>query len=262
MSRKRLEIKEGERYGRLTVIREVEPHVNHNGEKERRILCKCDCDGKEIEVRPTDLKSGNTKSCGCYKREKTKERLSKQNEYKIDALSGIVTGYTAKGESFLIDIDDLEKIKPYCWGLDSKGYIRAYGHKKDRTRIALHRFILNAPDNMAVDHINRNPLDNRKSNLRLCTLSENSKNIGIRSNNTSGATGICWDKRMNKWYARIYSEGKNIYLGSFNDFEEARMARLKAEEKICGEFSSNYDEIKNLKIQNKVLTNDFKHDKI
>ena len=63
---KRVEVKEGERYGRLTIIREVEPAGSSN-KRVRRFLCRCDC-GNEIICRLPNLKSGTTKSCGCYRK--------------------------------------------------------------------------------------------------------------------------------------------------------------------------------------------------
>lgn len=63
---KRIEVKEGERYGRLTIVREVEP-VGSNHKRVRRFLCRCDC-GNEIICRLPNLKSGTTRSCGCYRK--------------------------------------------------------------------------------------------------------------------------------------------------------------------------------------------------
>ena len=63
---KRVEVKKGERYGRLTIIREVEP-AGSSHKRVRRFLCRCDC-GNEIICRLPNLKSGTTKSCGCYRK--------------------------------------------------------------------------------------------------------------------------------------------------------------------------------------------------
>ena len=63
---KRVEVKEGERYGRLTIIREVEPAGSIH-KRVRRFLCRCDC-GNETICRLPNLKSGTTKSCGCYRK--------------------------------------------------------------------------------------------------------------------------------------------------------------------------------------------------
>lgn len=64
---KRIEVKEGERYGRLTIIREVEPAIEPSGKRVRTVICKCDC-GNDTIVRLHNLRHGTVKSCGCYKR--------------------------------------------------------------------------------------------------------------------------------------------------------------------------------------------------
>ena len=95
-----------------------------------------------------------------------------------------------------------------------------------------------------MDHINRDKLDNRKMNLRLCSPTENSRNISIAKNNKSGVTGV--EKMSNgKWRARIMVDRKGIHLGSFKTLEEAKEARMKAEIKYFGEFSPNYQKYSN-----------------
>ena len=254
MSRKRLEIKEGERYGRLTVIREVEPHVNRNGKKERRILCKCDCDGKEVKVRLADLRSGKTKSCGCLQKEKASKNITEINKsnnnnknltlntYEENHKLNCLTVYSLNDNGrFLIDYEDYERIKDYRWFMDKNGYARAtIGGRSEQ----LHRIIMNCPKDMIVDHINRDPSDNRKQNLRICTQSENTMNLSIKSNNTSGVTGVSFDKKSSKWSVRIKVGEKRLNLGFFDNFEEAVKVRTEAELKYFGEFSPNYYEEK------------------
>jgi len=87
-----------------------------------------------------------------------------------------------------------------------------------------------------VDHINTCGCDNRKVNLRLATPGEQGVNIGRRSNNTSGVTGVYWSKASGKWRAYIWVNGKEKHLGYYEDFDEAVEVRLKAEFKYYGEF--------------------------
>ena len=110
-----------------------------------------------------------------------------------------------------------------------------------KDEILMHRLVTNCPDNLIPDHIHgeKSTTDNRKSNLRIVNRSQNSMNVKIRSDNTSGITGISWDKRSNKWCVRIMVKGENIYLGYFNkdDLDKAIQARLDGEKKYFGEYS-------------------------
>lgn len=128
----------------------------------------------------------------------------------------------------LIDIEDIEKVKDIKWSFDR--YVRSANNG------SLHRFIMCPDDNLVVDHINHNTLDNRKSNLRICGIKENSINKKKMSNNTSGYTGVYYKKDRNKWGARIVVNKKCIYLGYFNTKEEALEVRQKAEIKYFGEY--------------------------
>ena len=82
-----------------------------------------------------------------------------------------------------------------------------------------------------VDHINRNRLDNRKENLRFVTSTQNNINMGVCKINTSGYKGVNWDKRRQKWRARIKLHRKEIHLGYFETKEEAVNTRKAAEDK-------------------------------
>ena len=87
------------------------------------------------------------------------------------------------------------------------------------------------------DHKDRNELNNRKYNLRLCTKQENSMNSSKSKNNTSGIIGVYWDKQNEKWMASIGINYKSKYLGRFINKNDAIKARLLAEIKYFGEFA-------------------------
>lgn len=135
----------------------------------------------------------------------------------------------------LIDLDDMHKVKKYKWCLKGNGYVH-------NGKIHLHRFIMDCQDDMSVDHINRNKLDNRKCNLRICTRRQNNFNRGIRNDNTSGIIGVSFDKRRNKWRSRIQVDKKEKHLGYFNTVEEAIRARKQAELEYFGEYRNKKDE--------------------
>ena len=79
--------------------------------------------------------------------------------------------------------------------------------------------------------------DNRKENLRVVTRSQNNANMGLRVHNTSGCTGVTWHSTRKQWISRISIDKKDIFLGWFNDYDEAVKARKEAEEKYFGEYS-------------------------
>ena len=90
---------------------------------------------------------------------------------------------------------------------------------------------------MVVDHINSDSLDNRRSNLRVCTVSQNNMNSAIGRNNKSGYKGVSWDKTNKKWRAGIKAKGKSVSLGSFNSKKDAARAYNEAAKKAYGEFA-------------------------
>lgn len=132
---------------------------------------------------------------------------------------------TRKGESFEVIVDaDFSYEKGVF--LTPKGY--AVINTKGKT-IKLHRYIMDAPEGIQVDHINGNKLDNRKENLRLVDNQGNQANIK--------AKGASFDKSRNKWVALIMLDGKSKFLGRFDTEEEAQQAYRKAHSETFGEFS-------------------------
>jgi hypothetical protein len=88
-----------------------------------------------------------------------------------------------------------------------------------------------------IDHINGNKLDNTIENLRLATNSENQMNRPSQSNNKSGAKGVCWHKKYNKWVANIRIDKKQKYLGSFDNVIDAKNAYEQAAKLFFGDFA-------------------------
>lgn len=110
--------------------------------------------------------------------------------------------------------------------------------------IALHRVILarmlgrELLPTEFVDHIDGNGLNNRRSNLRLATKSQNMMNQGARKDNTSGYKGVRWDKERKKWLAQIRINGVNKHLGRFSSKEEAYHAYCEAAKHYHGDFAN------------------------
>ena len=218
----------GQRFDRLVVIKRAEDHISPSGRKYVRWLCKCDC-GNDIIVFGSNLGKGHTMSCGCLNKEVAAEKMKKYNTYDLSGEYGV--GYTVKGEEFYFDLEDYDKIKDLYWYKNDDGYLLAY--TKNKT-LRMHKLFTGG---YYIDHINSNTSDNRKGNLRTATKSQNGMNRDLQSNNTSGNTGVYWHKQISRWIAYITINGKYIYLGSFNKFEDAVKARKEAEEKYFGEFS-------------------------
>ena len=88
-----------------------------------------------------------------------------------------------------------------------------------------------------IDHINRDPSDNRMENLRDVQGIANLRNKGFYANNRSGFKGVTWHKSSKKWMAQIKFEGRNLHLGLFKDPEEAGGAYRAAAENLYGPIS-------------------------
>lgn len=89
-----------------------------------------------------------------------------------------------------------------------------------------------------IDHINGIRSDNRIVNLRPATRSQNQRNIGRRSDNSSGVKGVTWHKHARKWQAQIQTNGKNVYLGRFDNVSDAAEAYSRAAAERHGEFAN------------------------
>jgi hypothetical protein len=132
----------------------------------------------------------------------------------------------SQGQFAIVDDDDFEKINTYKWCIKKTSHNLYAKRVFNMKTIDMHRFIMNPKIGYVIDHINGDGLDNRKENLRICTHSENMKNIKVRKDNTSGVRGIHWQKKANKWHCQIQYNGKKIYLGLYKDLEDAKRVVL------------------------------------
>ena len=174
-----------------------------------------------------------------------------KNEYYLSNDGKTAYIKLTQGQIAIVDAEDLEKIGEYRWAAvwiakSKKYYVRAYVSATKGT-IGLQRLLTNAKKDDVVDHINGDSLDNRKSNLRLCTKRQNAQNMPPQSRNELGIRGVY--RKDIRYVARIYIDGRNAYLGTFNTIEEAIEARLKAEKEIHGEFSRKTDMVVHERVQ-------------
>ena len=149
-----------------------------------------------------------------------------------------------QGQVALIDDEDFELVSKYKWHVqwnkNTKSFYAGTKIRKSdgkRTTLQMHRLIVNAQKGQRVDHIHHNTLDNRKSELRICTPSQNQHNRAIQANNTSGYKGVSWHKQRQKWLARIKVNGKRISLGLFLTPELAHAAYCRAALELHGDFA-------------------------
>ena len=110
------------------------------------------------------------------------------------------------------------------------------GHRYLLSRIIYFMYHGIDPSELAIDHIDGNPLNNKISNLRLATIRQNSFNKKLQINNKSGVRGVYFRNDTNKWTASIQLSGKKVVLGCYQTKEEARQARIEAEKKYFGKF--------------------------
>ncbi|GAG10749.1 unnamed protein product, partial [marine sediment metagenome] len=135
----------------------------------------------------------------------------------------------------IIDPEDYEKVKDFKWGINSGGYV--FCSRQNGIGFKLHRLVLGLLNNERPDHIDGKPLNNRKSNLRVCTHQENCCNTKKPKNNTSGYKGVTWEKTRNKWKAYIAFNYKCIHLGLFENKIDGAKAYNQAAIKYHGEFA-------------------------
>ena len=220
---KLIKIKVGEIYGKLEITEYLgTQEYGSSGQKRSFVKAKClNCDSGEKRYMLSNLVRGNTESCGCVKKEKaielsTTHGLSKTRQYGI--WSNMISRCTNPKNINWINygnrgITVCEKWKTFegFWEDMREGY----------------------SDDLEIDRID---VDGNyfKDNCRWTSGSENAYNIRIKTNNTSGKSGVSFSKKENKWVAYIGVDKKLINLGSFLTKEEAVAVREKAEIDIYG----------------------------
>lgn len=142
----------------------------------------------------------------------------------------------SKGEKVIVDDEDFDELNQFKWYLSKYGYaVRNSKLNNKRIKIYMHKYINS--NHEFIDHINGNKLDNRRCNLRGCTLKQNSFNQKISKNNKSGYKGVYFSKKANKWIANINKDYKRIHLGTFLTAKEAAKAYNKAAIELYGKFA-------------------------
>ena len=223
----------GQKIGQLTVLERAANSPRTEKHRPRtQWLCVCDC-GKKTVIRSDHLVDGTTLSCGCLQKKAASTANKRETPFIIKG--DIAIGKTAQGIEFVIDAEDLSKVAGKTWHINAMGYPQTNIYSEGTSPL-LHRIIMGDYEKgFCVDHIDRDKLNNRKSNLRICRQVDNAKNTSMRINNTSGFTGV--REQHGKWYAEIRANGKTHRLGSFDSFEAAVNARIEGEKQYFGEYA-------------------------
>lgn len=202
----------GMRFGKWTVL---ETFSNNN---KGRVICQCEC-GRIREVDTYSLTHSGTKSCGSC------NTIIDEGEF--------MRCITANGSSFLFSHEDLSKVESHTWRI-SRGYVTATINGRT---VYLHKYLMDADSATQVDHISRDRLDNRRPNLRFANHAQNQWNKDVRRDSTTGYTGVCFDKRSNKYIAYINANKNREYLGYYSVAEDAALAYNEAAVRLHGEFA-------------------------
>lgn len=190
--------------------------------------------------------SPNQKACSHHCASTHKSRVARERSI-ADLVPLTINRETAlipltKGAWALCDLADWPELIRYSWYLhDDGGAARGYSvrtaegkrHKIKR----MHQQILPCEPGFEPDHKNLNRLDNRRSNLRVATRSEQVMNQRLKCNNRSGFRGVAWSKEKNKWLAYITKDGKRRTIGYFDDKRSAAICRAAVAKFVFGEFA-------------------------
>lgn len=179
----------------------------------------------------------------------TKKKCPKcRPDFKFRIYGDYAVGTLPSGDEFIIDTEDIEIVSQFWWYKKAdQNYVICDLHKngKMERRIRLHRFLMNVldDDRVVVDHINRNPLDCRKSNMRIATQSQNCLNKSRHSKNTTGYTGVHFEKDSGIYQAEIRIAKTTVHLGRSKDKVECAQMYNEAAKLLYGEFAGELNDV-------------------
>ena len=198
----------GQRFGKLTAINKLPPQLDGV----TRWLCKCDC-GNEHVVAYTNLKNGHVTSCGCKKA----HDLTGKVFGKLTVLYRSEEKHHKGNQTYPLWVCQCE-----C----------------GETVLRMSNSLTNSKERMCAKCLQKTNADLMLKAAGFVGGTQLTKiqDMKLTAANTSGTRGVCWHKKQNKWYARLKFQGRLLYLGSFDKFEDAVKARQRAEEEVYGRF--------------------------
>lgn len=199
----------------------------------------CPYHGEFLQTPKDHLRGCECKVCG-----RLKSYVSRSKNLLDSKFEGLVQPEDhkliplGKGVVSKVDNEDFEKYGHMNWGITDSGYAQHH------TLGMLHRLILKVEAPLEVDHKNRDRLDNRRSNLRPATSSQQGFNMKTRVG-VSGLRGVSWDKDKSKWFVKVWANKKYYFIGYFECKIEGAKARDKKALELQGEFTYlNFPELK------------------
>lgn len=135
-----------------------------------------------------------------------------------------------RGKFAIVDDDIFDVLSKHSWHTSSNGYARNGG------REYMHRIIMRPRPGLTIDHINLNKLDNRRANLRICSMRDNIRN-GPKKKTKNPYKGVFWEQRTRRWFAQISVNYRSVFLGRYRDPIDAAYAYDFAAIMIHGEFA-------------------------
>lgn len=195
--------------------------------------CQCGC-GEKTNLAPYSRKSKGwisgqpLKRIAGHSRREPRLPIQQPKSHKIIALtSGAVT---------LVPNDKYDMLMQQYWHLSSAGYAVCTRWGKEKKLTYLHRLVMDAPKGVEVDHINRDPLDNRRENLRLCSHSQNGANK-LPPASKSGYKNV-YKTYETRWQVKAKVKGKITYFGSYRSLKEAVIKSNEVLIELHGEFAT------------------------
>ena len=249
----------GMKFGRLTALEPTK-------ERDRcSVVWFCVCDCGQTKLAASDrLQRGYVKSCGCLNQERIQKFLEAGQKrhgienphyFEGDVCYVALRNHHFKTTGFFkIDAEDWERIRHIRWSKTGgttrgrKAYIGGRVDKKNSTKTYLHRYLLDLKPGQQVDHIDRDPWNNCKSNLRVCTQQENLRykrayKTYAGEPTTSKYKGVWWNSNLERYVAIIKPDKdlNAIQLGTFLDEKQAALRYNEAAIKYFGEFAELND---------------------